>query len=81
MYELVYVSIRGQTTRHITYVHFTGAKERMWAPDGIKWKGKYYLVYCANDATGEFKTGLAVADVPQGPFVDIGYIYGALWYV
>lgn len=53
----------------------------MWAPDGVKWKGKYYLVFCACDATGEFKTGLAVSDVPQGPFVDIGYIEGAMWYV
>ncbi|MFI3263517.1 MAG: family 43 glycosylhydrolase [Rikenellaceae bacterium] len=48
-----------------------------WAIDAVYWKGKYYLVTCMKErATGTTRTGLAVSDYPQGPFVDAGYIKG-----
>lgn len=46
-----------------------------WAIDAVYWKGKYYLVTCMiEEKSGLFATGLAVSDVPQGPFTDVGYI-------
>ncbi|WP_153799149.1 glycoside hydrolase family 43 protein [Foetidibacter luteolus] len=47
-----------------------------WAPEVYKVKGKYYMFYSAqwkNNPTNElenFKIGIAVADKPEGPFVD-----------
>ncbi len=53
------------------------ASTMAWATDAVYWKGKYYLVHCMKErATGVTRTGLAVSDVPQGPFVDAGYING-----
>ncbi len=48
-----------------------------WAPDAVCRHGKYYLVFCMYEKnTGKYRTGLAISDVPQGPFKDIGYIKG-----
>ncbi len=48
-----------------------------WAIDAVYWKGRYYLVHCMKErATGTTRTGLAVSDYPQGPFIDAGYIRG-----
>ncbi len=56
------------------------AVSHMWAIDACFRHGKYYLVYCAIEkATGMFRTGLAISDVPQGPFKDIGFIKGVDW--
>lgn len=56
------------------------AISHMWAIDACHRHGKYYLVFCAIEAaTGMFRTGLAVSDLPQGPFRDIGYIKGVEW--
>jgi len=53
------------------------ASTMAWAIDAVYWKGKYYLVHCMKErATGTTRTGLAVSDFPQGPFVDAGYIKG-----
>ncbi|WP_172665883.1 family 43 glycosylhydrolase [Flammeovirga sp. OC4] len=53
------------------------ASSMAWATDAVQWKGKYYLVHCMKErATGTTRTGLAVSDFPQGPFVDAGYIKG-----
>ncbi|MGY6647692.1 family 43 glycosylhydrolase [Wenyingzhuangia sp. IMCC45574] len=53
------------------------ASTMAWATDAAYWKGKYYLVYCMKErATGTTRTGLAVSDLPQGPFKDAGYIVG-----
>lgn len=53
------------------------AISHMWAIDACHRHGKYYLVFCAIEAaTGMFRTGLAVSDLPQGPFRNIGYIQG-----
>lgn len=51
-----------------------------WAIDAVYWKDKYYLVYCMREkATSMFRTGLAISDVPQGPFTDIGFIKNVEW--
>jgi beta-xylosidase len=48
-----------------------------WAPEVYKRDGKYYMFYSAqwkNNPTNEkenFKIGVAVADKPTGPFIDI----------
>ena len=42
------------------------AKEKAWAPTMAKWKGKYYLAFCA-----EQQIGIAVSDSPMGKFRDI----------
>lgn len=53
------------------------AISHMWAIDAVLWKDMYYLVYCAVEKGGrQFRTGLAVSTLPQGPFNDIGYIQG-----
>jgi len=41
------------------------ADEAAFAPDAMKWKGKYYFFFPAG-----FKIGVAVSDKPNGPFVD-----------
>ncbi|MDC0584202.1 family 43 glycosylhydrolase [Bacteroidales bacterium] len=51
-----------------------------WAIDAVYYNNKYYLVYCmVEEKTSMFRTGLAVSDVPQGPFDDIGFIKGVEW--
>jgi hypothetical protein len=52
----------------------------MWAIDANYFNGKYYLTFCAIEkSTGTFKTGLAVSDLPEGPFTNIGFIDGVEW--
>lgn len=45
-----------------------------WAGQVAKHDGKYYFYYCSWDKTdsGKQSIGVAVADNPKGPFVDIG---------
>ncbi|MES2734518.1 MAG: family 43 glycosylhydrolase [Bacteroidota bacterium] len=51
-----------------------------WAIDAVLRKGKYYLIFCMTEKkTGMFRTGLAVSDVPQGPFTNMGFIQGVEW--
>ncbi len=53
------------------------AVSNMWAIDAAYRNGTYYLIYCAcEEASGEFKTGVATSKHPQGPFTDQGYIEG-----
>lgn len=40
----------------------------MWAPDCVEKEGKYYCYLPANDQSGDFGIGVAVADTPTGPF-------------
>jgi hypothetical protein len=48
-----------------------------WACDACYRHGKYYLIFCMFEkASGLMRTGLAVSDLPQGPFTNIGYIKG-----
>jgi predicted GH43/DUF377 family glycosyl hydrolase len=56
------------------------AISHMWAIDANKWKGKYYLTFCAFDEkTSTMRTGLAISDRPEGPFTDLGPIEGVEW--
>jgi hypothetical protein len=56
------------------------AISHMWAIDANKWKGKYYLTFCAFDEkTSTFRTGLAISDRPEGPFTDLGPVEGVDW--
>ncbi len=56
------------------------AVDYAWAIDAVQRHGKYYLIFCMHEtATGMFRTGVAVSDVPQGPFTSIGYIKGVEW--
>lgn len=56
------------------------ALSHMWAIDANYFNGKYYLTFCAIEkTTGTFKTGLAVSNIPEGPFTNIGFIDGVEW--
>lgn len=56
------------------------AISNMWAIDAVYRHGVYYLIFCAIEAkTGMFRTGVAVSNNPQGPFVDKGFIEGVEW--
>jgi hypothetical protein len=41
------------------------ADERAYAPDAMKWRGKYYFFFPA-----AYKIGVAISDKPNGPFTD-----------
>lgn len=50
------------------------ARRAMWAPAIVEKGGKYYLFFAANDIQNDTQVGgigVAVADRPQGPFVDL----------
>ena len=55
-----------------------GAKGWMWAPTAIYKNNKYYLLYphSVKGSKDDMRCGVAVSDVPQGPFKDIGWIKG-----
>jgi beta-xylosidase len=45
------------------------SREHYWAPEVIRWRGKYHMTYSArNPATGKHDIGIAVANQPLGPF-------------
>lgn len=44
------------------------AQQQMWAPDANEKDGKFYLFFPAKDYEGIFRIGVAVSDLPTGPF-------------
>lgn len=44
------------------------AGKQLWAPDAATKHGKYYLYYPARNKEGVFQIGVAISDVPEGPF-------------
>lgn len=51
-------------------------KGGIWAPDVVKVDGKYYLYYAFSTwGDPDPGVGLAVADVPAGPFTDLGKLF------
>ncbi|RYF86172.1 MAG: alpha-N-arabinofuranosidase [Chitinophagaceae bacterium] len=44
------------------------AAKQMWAPDATEKDGKYYLFFPAKDHDGIFRIGVAISEVPEGPF-------------
>jgi hypothetical protein len=63
-------------TRHsnvLTTARVSWATRAMWAPAPIQRNGRYYLYFAANDIQNNSQLGgigVAVADQPQGPYVD-----------
>ena len=55
-----------------------GATGWMWAPTAIYKNNKYYLLYphSVKGNKDDMRCGVAVSDVPQGPFKDLGWIEG-----
>ena len=45
------------------------AKRQMWAPDAAYKDGKYYLFFPAKKADDIFQIGVAISDLPVGPFI------------
>jgi len=45
------------------------AERQMWAPDAAHKDGKYYLFFPAKKPDGIFQIGVAVSDLPIGPFI------------
>ncbi len=45
------------------------AERQMWAPDAAHKDGKYYLFFPAKKPDGIFQIGVAVSDLPTGPFI------------
>ena len=44
------------------------AEKQMWAPDAAYKDGKYYLYFPARNKQGFFQIGVAISDLPTGPF-------------
>lgn len=60
--------------RILTSADVAWARRAMWAPAVIEHQGKFYLFFGANDIQNNEQRGgigVAVADVPQGPFKDL----------
>jgi hypothetical protein len=65
-------SVDGKATDHGVALHVKDvpwAQKQMWAPDAAYKNGKYYLYFPAKKADGIFQIGVAVSDVPTGPFI------------
>lgn len=64
-------SIGGPATDHgvaLKMEDIPWVSKQLWAPDAAAKNGKYYLYFPARDKAGIFRIGVAVSDVPQGPF-------------
>jgi beta-xylosidase len=64
-------SIDGPVTDHgivLDIKDVTWASKQMWAPDAASRNGKHYLYFPVKDKQDIFRLGVAVSDVPEGPF-------------
>ena len=64
-------SIDGEVTDHgvaLAAADIPWVSKQLWAPDAATKNGKYYLYFPARDKEGVFRIGVAVSDVPEGPF-------------
>lgn len=64
-------SITGPVTDHgvvLKMEDIPWVSKQLWAPDAATKNGKYYLYFPARDKEGIFRIGVAVSDVPHGPF-------------
>ncbi|TDV57753.1 glycoside hydrolase family 43 protein [Actinophytocola oryzae] len=63
-------------TKHpnvLTIANVSWARKAVWAPAPVARNGKYYLYFAANDIQSDNEVGgigVAVADRPEGPYVD-----------
>jgi hypothetical protein len=63
--------IGGPVTDHgiaLSVADIPWATKQLWAPDAATKNGKYYLFFPARDGEGIFRIGVAISDVPEGPF-------------
>ncbi len=44
------------------------ADKQLWAPDAAEKDGRYFFYFPARDKEGVFRIGVAVSEVPEGPF-------------
>jgi hypothetical protein len=44
------------------------ASRQLWAPDAAMMRGTYYLYFPARDRNGIFRIGVAISNIPEGPF-------------
>jgi beta-xylosidase len=74
-------TVGGPVTDHgvaLTANDVPWVSKQLWAPDAAYKNGKYYLYFPARDKEGIFRTGVAVSDVPEGPFKpEEDYIQGS----
>ena len=64
-------SIGGPVTDHgvaLSAEQVPWVSKQFWAPDAAYKNDKYYLYFPARDHDGVFRIGVAVSDVPEGPF-------------
>lgn len=64
-------SVGGPVTDHgvaLALADIPWAGKQLWAPDAATKNGKYYLYFPARDKENVFRIGVAVSDVPEGPF-------------
>jgi len=45
------------------------AEKQMWAPDAAHKNGRYYLYFPAKRSDGIFQIGVAISNLPEGPFI------------
>ncbi|AEI52008.1 glycoside hydrolase family 43 protein [Runella slithyformis] len=65
-------SITSEAVDHGVALHVNDvpwAEKQLWAPDANEKDGKYYLFFPAKDHDGIFRIGVAISDLPTGPFV------------
>lgn len=62
--------------RHVSWLLDDGAPRRFaWAPGILEHHGRYFLYYSAGPNTPKpSRIGVAVADKPEGPFIDSGHV-------
>ena len=53
-------------------VSWTADDTSAWAAQVVPYGGKYYMYFCSWEKNGKQSIGVATADSPTGPFVDIG---------
>ncbi|KAL1962266.1 hypothetical protein VTN77DRAFT_9856 [Rasamsonia byssochlamydoides] len=63
--------VGGEVTDHGVALHAKDVpwvSKQLWAPDAATKNGKYYFYFPARDKEGIFRIGVAVSEVPYGPF-------------
>ncbi len=46
-------------------------KDSFWAPEVVEYEGRYYMYYTASQENGSLRIGVAVSELPGGPYKDI----------
>lgn len=79
--DLVTWEYVGEVFDHVPqWLSRTGRADRIWAPNVVRYRGKYYLYYSLVDREPEYARheqgiGVATAEHPMGPFTDRGKLF------